>query len=428
MLLRWGEDPVFILAFGGVHPRYEQRLPAGFPKLDRLSVALTRGNNPRLLLQAYVAVTSNSFQIGGKLEVFASIGKFSIDGMIAIDALFQSGEPSVIFDLAARLQIKAWGVNLFTAKFQGTFQGWHPSSIKGKATFEIWIFDYTIPIDHTFGKASPPPPLPPTDVRTPLLAALGDPRNWQAITPDTRQSLVTLRGGQTPGPSDILLHPLGRLAVNQRVVPLGITVDRVGEARPAGGARFSIDSASVHGGSVPISPTRDQFARAQYFDMTDDEKLSSPPFESMTAGVEIGGAALGHGPGVTATTKYETLIYGSNGDPIDAGRHVHHDRGPPDHAGADRPPAVERGEVQRPEAASQDRLVALRRGLHRRHDRESRARRASGRRPNVFRGGRGVARAHRGASRAAGQAATGGEEWLSSPAAPTRCCPGSDRD
>jgi hypothetical protein len=307
MVLRWGDDPVFVLAFGGVHPRYEQRLPAGFPKLERLSVALTRGNNPRLRLETYVAVTSNSFQIGGKLEVFASTGKFSVDGMVAIDALFQEGEPSVIFDLAARLQIKAWGVNLFTAKFGGTFQGWHPSNIRGKATFEIWIFDYTIPIDYTFGKAAPPPPLPSVDVRTPLLAALSDPRNWQTMAPDA--GLVSLRSLPAPA-GEILMHPLGRLAVTQRVVPLGMTVDRVGQARPVGGARFSIDPfATVGGRQMSTNTLNDKFARAQYFDMTDDEKLSAPAFESMSAGVEIGTSGLTHGAGVQSTTDYETLIY-----------------------------------------------------------------------------------------------------------------------
>jgi hypothetical protein len=312
MLLRWGDDdPVFVLAFGGVHPRYEQRLPAGFPKLERLSVALTRGKNPRIRLETYVALTSNSFQIGGKLEVFASIGKFSVDGMLAVDALFQEGEPSVIFDLAARLQIKVYGVNLFTAKFAGTFQGWNPSNIRGKARFEIWIFDYTIPIDHTFGKAAPPPALPPIDVRTPLLAALGDPRNWQATDPVA--GVVALRSLPAQ-PNEVLMHPLGRLAVTQRVVPLGLTVDRVGQARPAGGARFSIDPfATVGGKQMPTSGLNDKFARAQYFDMTDDEKLAAPAFESMSAGVEIGSSAVIFGTGVASTTDYETLIY----DPIE---------------------------------------------------------------------------------------------------------------
>jgi hypothetical protein len=307
LLLRWDEDPVFVLAFGGVNPRYEQRLPAGFPKLERLSVALTRGNNPRIRLEAYTAVTSNSFQIGGKLEVFASAGKFSIDGLLVVDALFQSGEPSVVFDLLARLQLKAWGTNLFTVKFEGTFQGWRPSRIRGKATFEIWIFDYSVQIDHTFGAAAPPPSLPAVDLRTPLLAALRDPSNWQVLPPDARSNLVTLRAGQPA--NDLLLHPLGRLAVSQRVVPLGVQIDHVGGARPAGGARFSIDAATVGGAAVSTEPVTDQFARAQYFDMSDDEKLSAPPFERMVAGVAIGSGGVAHGPGVPASFEYDTLVY-----------------------------------------------------------------------------------------------------------------------
>jgi len=307
LLLRWGDDPVFILAFGGVHPRYQQFLPTGFPKLERLSVPLTRGNNPRLRFEMYIAATSNSLQIGGKLEVFVSIGKFSIEGLLAIDALIQDGEPTYIFDFDFKLQIKAWGQNLFTARFVGTLQGSHPWHIRGEAKFSIWIFDYSIPLDHTFGTPAPPPALPPVDVRTPLLAALGDPRNWRAQPPRQGLNPVTVRAD--PGSTDLLVHPLGRLAVSQRVLPLGVSIDRVGPNRPSGTRLFNIDRASVSGTTVGTSPLNDQFARAQFFDMSDDEKLSSPPFESMPAGIEIGTTSLASGPGIVANADYDTFIY-----------------------------------------------------------------------------------------------------------------------
>ena len=145
MLLRWGDDPVFVLSFGGVHPRYEQRLPAGFPKLERLSVALTRGNNPRIRLETYVALTSNSFQIGGKLEVFASIGKFSVDGMLRSTRCSRR---------ASRRSSSTWPPGSRSRPMASTCSP--PNSlarsragirrnIRGKATFEIWIFDYTDP-------------------------------------------------------------------------------------------------------------------------------------------------------------------------------------------------------------------------------------------------------------------------------------------
>jgi hypothetical protein len=307
LLMRWGDDPVFVLAFGGVNPRYEHFLPTGFPKLARLSVALTRGNNPRIRLDLYIACTSNSFQIGGRLEIFASIGKFSIEGLLAIDALIQDAEPSYLFDFVAKLQLKAWGTNLFAVKFEGSLAGAHPWHVRGKATFSIWIFDYSIDVDHTFGASAPPPPLPAVDVRPAVLAALADSRSWRAQPPRQGLNPVTLRTDNAT--TDLLVHPLGQLAVTQRVVPLGLQIDRVGNGRPTGARLFTIDRAAVGGTPVATAPLDEQFARAQFFDLTDEEKLTSPPFESMPAGVQIGSTGLNSGPGAVADAEYDTLIY-----------------------------------------------------------------------------------------------------------------------
>lgn len=307
LLLRWGDDPTFVLSFGGFNKRYEDRLPAGFPKLERLSVPLTRGNNPRLKLDAYVAVTSNSFQIGGRLELFAKKGKFSIEGWLQVDALFQSGQPCFIFDLDAKFQLKAFGESLFAVSFKGTFSGNRPYQIQGKATFEIWIFDYSVSVDHSFGSADGPPALPPADVRGPLLAALRDPRSWRAGPPTDGLSVVTLRA---PGATEeIMLHPLGTLAVSQRVAPLGLPLSRFGSARPRGPNQFRIGRATVQGAEVTISPLNEQFARAQFFEMSEDEKLSGPAFEQMQAGVQLGAGAIAHGPAVAGDMEYETLVY-----------------------------------------------------------------------------------------------------------------------
>jgi hypothetical protein len=91
-------------------------------------------------------------------------------------------------------------------------------------------------------------------------------------------------------------------------------IDHVGNARPAGGAYFNIDLATVGGSTMPKQPITDQFARAQYFDMSDDEKLSAPPFEQMTSGAEIGASALSHGPGLPTSFEYDTLVYDSATD------------------------------------------------------------------------------------------------------------------
>ena len=46
----------FALAVGGFHPRFAA--PPGFPALTRVTVALTNGDNPKLILQAYLAITA----------------------------------------------------------------------------------------------------------------------------------------------------------------------------------------------------------------------------------------------------------------------------------------------------------------------------------------------------------------------------------
>jgi hypothetical protein len=306
MLLVWGDDPSFTLAMGGVHPGYERRLPEGFPKLERLSVPLTKGNNPKIRLDVYLAITSNSVQLGGKLELAAGVGKFTIEGLLVVNALVEFPF-RVQFDLLAKVQLKAYGVNLFAVKLEGALSGPRPWHARGKATFEIWIFDYSVSFDRTFGAAEAPPPLPAVDVRDLLLAALRDRRNWSAHVDRAQQNLVALR--TTAGATEMLLHPLGTLRVTQGVVPLGVTISRFGEARPRGETRFEITSALVKGATVRRTPVTEQFARAQFLDLSDDEKLGSPSFERMPAGAILGDTAIGHGPAVEATMEYDTFVY-----------------------------------------------------------------------------------------------------------------------
>jgi hypothetical protein len=54
---------------------------------------------------------------------------------------------------------------------------------------------------------------------------------------------------------------------------------------------------------------QEPFARAQFIEMTKDEKLAAPAFERMNAGVRIGAAELSAGPGVEISTDYTTLIW-----------------------------------------------------------------------------------------------------------------------
>ena len=49
---RWkgGPGPTFALAVGGLNPRFP--LPTGMPVLDRITIALSAGSNPRTVICA----------------------------------------------------------------------------------------------------------------------------------------------------------------------------------------------------------------------------------------------------------------------------------------------------------------------------------------------------------------------------------------
>ena len=226
-----------------------------------------------------------------------------MEGAISIN--ISVGRTLFIFDLMGKLQLKAFGENLFMVKIEGTLFGTHPWHVNGKVTFSIWIL-ISIHIDHSFGDEDATPKLPAVDVGALFRAEIGDVRNWVAELPAATQSLVTLRPGDG---TEVLLHPLGTLTIVQRVTPLGIAISRFGDARPQGQTQFTIDGVSIAGASASLQTVQEPFARAQFIEMTKDEKLAAPAFERMSAGVRIGAAELSAGPGVEISTDYTTLIW-----------------------------------------------------------------------------------------------------------------------
>ena len=315
---RFGSDPAFALAIGGLHPKFTA--PSGFPKLARVAVGVSQGENTRLTLQAYLALTSNTAQVGARLDVFVKASGFSVEGALGFDALFQFSPFSFVVDLHASVTLKWHGRTLLGVVLDLTLSGPSPWRALGKATFKIWRFSKSISFDRTLGGGAPPPALPAADPLPDLVAALADRRSWSAELPPDVATLVTLR--DTPGTSDVLVHPLGEISVRQRVVPLGVHITRFGSASVAGDPRFDVVALDADGrllGDADV--VSDHFAPAQFLDLSDDERLGRPSFELMGAGVRLGASGATWGgrddPGLIAEAdlSYETVVVGGPGEP-----------------------------------------------------------------------------------------------------------------
>src|SRR6185295_5933771 len=119
--------------------------------------------------------------------------------------------------------------------------------------------------------------------------------------------LVSLRGG-TETSAELVMHPLGTLRVSQRLLPLGLILDKVGSQRPSDAKRFEI--LVTGGGLEKKSDVREKFAMAQFVNMTDADKLSRPSFQPGTGGLELGatGAQLATSHMARRVVRYEQIL------------------------------------------------------------------------------------------------------------------------
>jgi hypothetical protein len=281
---RWLSDPMFVMSAGGLNPHF--KAPAGFPQLRRLAISLGNGKNPRLRLEAYLALTSNSAQVGARLDLRVAVSKFSIEGYLYFDTLFEFSPFQFTADMGAGVTLKWSGHTLLGVQLALTLSGpsrWHA---KGKATFKIWIFSKTVSFDKTLGREEKPPVLPPSDPLPELLAALRDRRSWTGALPGRGGALVSLVESSTDG--DLPVHPLGKLGVRQRIVPLDIDIARFGNSTPAGERRFRITQVRLGNTTVEqTSVLRDYFAPGQFLDLNQAERVSRPSFEQLQSGIEV---------------------------------------------------------------------------------------------------------------------------------------------
>ncbi len=286
----WGAKPGFVLAVGGFNPRFPA--PSGFPALERVAISLATGDNPRLRLDAYLALTSNTVQFGARLDLYAQAGPFSIAGYLAFDVLIVLEPFGFVAQLQAGLALKFNGRSIMSISLDMTLAAPTPWHAWGKATFSMLFISGTISFDVSFGTPSPPPLPPPVSIRQRVVDALHNPDNWTTQAVDTSHPLASLRA--RPGATDRLVHPLADLRVVQHVVPLDRDIDRFGSAVPVERS-FSLTVVAPTGASQTAEEVDDFFAPGEFRQMTDDQKLSAPAFESLPAGLRFGSRAYAVG-------------------------------------------------------------------------------------------------------------------------------------
>ena len=285
----WGATKTFALAAGGFHPRYQP--PTGFPALRRLGIALGNSDNPRLRLEAYLALTANTVQFGAALDASVKmdtpLGSFSAAANISFDALIQFQPFELSAELGAAIDILRNNVPLLHAALHATFTGPTPWHAIGYAEFDF-LGKHRIEFEATAGQPASPPlnEMAPADVLAEILTAFGRADAWAALPPAEAGRVVTIRDHE-PG-ATVVVHPLGSLSARQRVLPLGKTIDRFGAATVAP-TTFTLAGFQRAAGQTdpPAEHLYDEFAPGQFTALSDDERLARPAFETMRSGGRV---------------------------------------------------------------------------------------------------------------------------------------------
>jgi hypothetical protein len=305
VLIAWGDQPDLAISAGGFHPHYPP--PGELAGMHRVSIDLSPPSFITMRTESYLALTSNSFQLGTRIELKAEVAGVGAEAHLEFDALVL-WEPTFHFeiDLTAGASLYAFGDSFASVDLSLHVEGPGPWVAQGHASLSLLFFDVTLDIPRiSWGSGSNPLP---AVVHPQVMARdkLSDPAAWAARLPADANLLVRLAPLADDGTA--VVHPLGVLEARQRVLPLEIVIDHIG-ANPVDVNRVNLGqpllkpNAPTPATAKAISGASDLFAPGEYLTLTDDQKLSRPAFEPFDSGIVI--AADTSAYGTPSSTAYE---------------------------------------------------------------------------------------------------------------------------
>ncbi len=309
LLVGWGDDPNFLISVGGFHPAFNPP-PLPFGAIVRIAVSILNTDFARIRIDGYFAVTSNSVQFGAAVELFFGVSAFKIDGHLAFDALFRFSPFYFIITISASLSVKVFGIGLFSVRMRGSLEGPTPYLVEGTGSISLLFFNIDVDFSHTWGNEKETT-LPPISVMPLLVDEYQKNENWMAMLPVSNQLLVTLRSFEQ-STTDLILHPVGSLKISQRAVPLGMTIDKVGNQKLSDANHFEVTVNTS--GIEEQGDIEESFAVGQFFTKSDNELLNAKSFEPMKGGIELSVAGEQyHAPkAVKRVARYEVIIIDTN--------------------------------------------------------------------------------------------------------------------
>ncbi len=282
--LNWGTEKAFLLSVGGFHPSFKPPAALNVPSLKRLTLTILTPN-PKLVLTAYFAVTSNTVQFGARIDFKFEVAGFSVVGYLGFDVLFQFSPFKFIADITAGLEVKMGSSTLFSINLDFELSGPTPWNAKGTASFSILFISISVHFNVTWGDAQQVI-TPSIAVLPKILEAFNLDANWSAELPANRYNLVTL-ASIVPQPGQIILQAFGAVKVSQILMPLKLVIDKFGNNTPSDINMADISAFRLGGLDTGLNDEAESFAPAAFKNLSDNDKLKSPSYTKEKGGVKV---------------------------------------------------------------------------------------------------------------------------------------------
>ena len=270
-----------MLSLGGFYPGFSPE-PAHLRPLNRLGMSLDAavpGISDRA--EGYLAATSNTLQLGGRLEAGIDAGIASASGYLGLDALIQFSPFHFTAGVVAGFDVKFLGVTFAGVRLEGAIDGPGPVTLHGKLTIETFLKDLDWEDTFVFGQPDSPPAIPPRRAVAVLVGSEFAPSNVQSLGGVDPSVVLSIPDRQ--GDFAVLAPLAGGLAWTQHRVPLGLAIDRL-DGTPLGSLQTVTASAPSTSGT-----SRERFAPGSFLTLTKAQALAAPTYDLLTSGVEVGG-------------------------------------------------------------------------------------------------------------------------------------------
>ena len=234
------------------------------------------------------------------MYVEAKLGPIGAKGHVSLDTLIQT-EPKLHFiaTISGEFDLTVGGEEIATLNVDVLLEGpgrWHA---RAHASISLFLFRVSGTLDLEWGTDSVPELGPPAYVAQKVRDALAADAAWRHVLPAADAGTAQLRSGAEA------LHPLGLLRLTQTEAPLDVQLAKFGAS-----AVTSADpvTAVITATGGVVTPAQESFATSQFFELSDEDRISKPAFLPFDAGGTVQGEAWQVSDPQTAAVLYEESL------------------------------------------------------------------------------------------------------------------------